>query len=346
MNVLIVKLFSLGDVLYAMPAVQDILYQLPGVQVDWVVEPDFAPLVRRCVGVHRVIECDLRRWRDTVFTADTRTAWRAFTADLQYECYDAVLDLQGLSKSALVAKMARLSPQGLRYTLANQAEGLSFEAPTRLESDVTIPVESRIHAIDRSRTMCARALVYALPEKLVFGLSGRSGHGSIAYKNIATPFFDSGTATDSPIVALLHGTANAAKLWPVEHWLELGHRLNALGYTVALAHGNDEEQWRSESIAGRLSQAVVWPRRGLNALTDALAECLGVVSVDSGLGHIAMALDVPLVKIYNADTCWRTGPQHKDHQLSVFADPTPTVDAVWTAWMRASALAALRDSTH
>ncbi|SDP78365.1 heptosyltransferase-1 [Rhodoferax sp. OV413] len=344
MNVLIVKLSSLGDVVYAMPAVQDMLSELPGTLVDWVVEPDFAPLVRRCAGVHRVIECDLRRWRETVFTADTRTAWRAFSSDLQYECYDAVLDLQGLSKSALVAKMARLSPQGLRYALANQTEGRSFEAPTRWEADVAIPVEPRIHAIERSRVMCARALVYALPEKLSFGLAPHVGKELRAIKNIANTFFDSGSVAPASIVALLHGSSRADKHWPDEYWLELGHRLNALGYTVAFPHGSDEEQWRSESIASRLEQAVVWPRMGMNALTDALGECLGAVGVDSGLCNIATALDLPLVRLYNFDTVWRTGPRDNDHQFSVFGEPTPSVDAVWNAWMQASALASLRDS--
>ena len=343
MNVLIVKLSSLGDVVHAMPAVQDILSELPGTQVDWVVEPGFAPLVRRCEGVRRVIECDLRRWRKTVFTVDTRNAWRAFSADLQQETYDAVLDLQGLSKSALVAKMARLSPDGLRYALANQTEGSSFEAPTRWVADVAIPVEPRIHAINRSRVMCARALVYALPEKVNFGLVSHSSMDVNAIKNISNNFFDSGATSPAPVVAFVHGTSRADKQWPVEHWLDLGHRMNALGYTVAFTHGNDEELWRSESIASRLTQAVVWPRMKVDALTDAMSECMGVVGVDSGLSHIAVALDLPHVQIYNFDTAWRTGPLQSDHQISVVSDTTPTVDAVWGAWMQASALAALRD---
>lgn len=341
MNVLIVTLSSLGDVVQAMPAVQDILHAFPGARVDWVVEPDFAPLVRRCAGVHRVIECDLKRWRETVLTADTRNAWRAFSADLQYECYDAVLDLQGTTKSNLVAKMARLGSDGLRYTLANQAEGAAFQAPTRWVADVAVPVESQLHAVDRARVMCARALVYALPDHASFGLLAHEDTARRATKSIVNQFFDVGQIEATPIVAFLHGSTRADKSWPEAHWLDLGHRLNDLGYTVAFAHDQDEEQWRSQSIANRLNQAIVWPRMPLGALTDALGECLGVVGVDNGASQIAAALDLPLVKIYNFDTVWRTGPQHRDHQLSVFAEPTPSVNAVWNAWMQASALAAL-----
>ena len=75
MRVLIVKLSSLGDVVHAMPAVQDILRAVPGAQIDWVVERGFAPLVRRCEGVDRVIECALRRWRKAPLSAATRRAF-------------------------------------------------------------------------------------------------------------------------------------------------------------------------------------------------------------------------------------------------------------------------------
>jgi hypothetical protein len=63
LNILIVKLSSLGDVVHTMPAVQDLRAAFPGARIDWVVERGFAPLVQRCEGVRRVIPCELRRWR-------------------------------------------------------------------------------------------------------------------------------------------------------------------------------------------------------------------------------------------------------------------------------------------
>ncbi len=191
--------------------------------------------------------------------------------------------------------------------------------------------------------MCARSLVYALPARISYGITVRSTPESTAIMNIAQDFFDSGSSTPAPVVVLIHGSSRPEKQWPESHWLELGHRLNGLGYTVAFVHGSDEEQWRSESIAGRLTQAVVWPRMTTDAMVDALAQSLGVIGLDSGLSHIAVALDLPVVQIYNFDTVWRTGPLESEHQISVFAEPTPTVDSVWQAWMQASALASLRE---
>ena len=65
-----------------MPAVQDLRQAFPTAHIDWVVEGAFAPLVARCEGVHRVIPCDLRRWRKSPFAQDTRQEWRAFRAAL------------------------------------------------------------------------------------------------------------------------------------------------------------------------------------------------------------------------------------------------------------------------
>jgi heptosyltransferase-1 len=64
-----------------------------------------------------------------------------------------------------------------------------------------------------------------------------------------------------------------------------------------------------------------------------MAQCSGVIGVDSGLSHIAVALDLPHVQIYNFDTAWRTGPEGMTRQCSVVDCPTPSVDAVWDAWL-------------
>jgi heptosyltransferase-1 len=67
-----------------------------------------------------------------------------------------------------------------------------------------------------------------------------------------------------------------------------------------------------------------------------MASSAGVIGVDSGLSHIAVALNLPHVQIYNFDTAWRTGPissaNEKIRQRSVVDFPTPSVDAVWSLW--------------
>jgi heptosyltransferase-1 len=338
LKILIVKLSSLGDVVHAMPAVRDLARALPNAQIDWVVERGFVSLVRRCKGVHRVIACDLRVWRKTPFSAATRQAWALFKRELQAEAYDAVIDLQGLSKSALVAWLAKLTPEGKRYGLANQTEGSGFEAPARWVAHEAIAMPRHIHAVVRSRELCARALRYTLPSELTYGLLAQVDKADAAIKDAADK------AGLLGMVALVHGSSRADKQWPVAHWQQLITRLNAAGYGVALPHGNAAEEQSANAIARGMAHAQVWPRLPLDALTDALATCSGVIGVDSGLSHIAVALDLPHVQIYNFDTAWRTGPEVAQiasaaRQVSVFESPTPSLDSVWQAWQAVLAAA-------
>ena len=128
-RVLLVKLSSLGDVVHTLPVAVDIQRALANVRIDWVVERSFAPLVRRCQSVSRVIEVDLRRWRRAPLAPDTRQQWRAFLGALRAEAYDAVIDVQGLTKSALVSRLARLTPSGQRYAMANATGARAMSVP-------------------------------------------------------------------------------------------------------------------------------------------------------------------------------------------------------------------------
>jgi len=359
MKILLVKLSSLGDVIHALPVVQDIRAALPDAQIDWVVEKSFAPVLALCPALHRVIACDLRRWRKSPFSAPTRQQWNAFKADLRQTPYDAVIDLQGLSKSALVARLARLAPNGQRYALANQTDGSGYEAPTRWLADVAIRIEPRTPVVQRSRELAAQALGYTFAPLPDFGLSVPPA-----------PQAPDAVAADkaAPQIAFVHGTSRADKEWPLAHWIELGQRLNAAGFQIVLPHGNAKELATSQTLAAALNagaggsapaaafsqgagasaappdapaRAIVWPQLPLDALTRQLARCAGVIGVDSGVSHIAVALDLPHVQIYNFDTAWRTGPDGAARrQRSVFAQPAPDVETVWQTWLVCSAVGA------
>ena len=109
------------------------------------------------------------------------------------------------------------------------APALGREQPAR-----SVEGES-VHAVQRARVLSAQALGYTVPDSEHFGLSARMDSAQVATKNIAT---------GEPLVALVHGTSRQDKEWPLDHWLQLGYRLNDAGFAVAVAHGSDAEQRR------------------------------------------------------------------------------------------------------
>ena len=317
MRILIVKLSSLGDVVHALPVVADIRAAHPGARIDWVVEPAFAPLLDRTTGVAAVIDCALRRWtRAGLWKPSTLAEVRAFAARLRRERYDAIVDLQGLTKSAVIARLAR----GTSFGLANRTDGASHEPPARWLVSKAISVEPHSHALDRSRELVAAALGTRIDAPPTFGLVPRAP----------------AEAGRARTVVLIHGTSRADKLWPEASWIEIGRRLADEGWAVALPQAGSEEGRRARAIAAAIGgDSTVWPALELGAFIDRLATTAGAIGVDSGPSHIATALGLPHVQLYNFPTSWRTGPQPAHSgglQVSIEGDPVPTVAAAWAAW--------------
>jgi heptosyltransferase-1 len=321
LKVLLIKLTSLGDVIHTLAAARELVAARPEVQLHWAVDQQFASVLQACPFVHHVHALPMRRLGLKLW----HPQWRASLRSLRAQAFDAVIDAQGLSKSALISTLSRCTAQGQRWALARQTDGSSYEAPTRWVADEAVQTPVHIHAVERSRILCAKALSYALPE-----------WSSTRLK----PWLQVTAHDQVPAntVALIHGTSRADKTWPQAHWVALGQRLGQRGFQIALMHGNDEEAQAAARIESQLQasqvQTTIWPRHDLMTLASRLAACCGVIGVDGGVSHIAVALGLPHVQIYNHDTAWRTGPLHEAHQLSVFQSPHPDLEAVWQAWLK------------
>ncbi|STU54952.1 lipopolysaccharide heptosyltransferase I [Klebsiella pneumoniae subsp. ozaenae] len=117
MRVLIVKTSSMGDVLHTLPALTDAAQAIPGIRFDWVVEEGFAQIPSWHKSVERVIPVAIRRWRKAWFSTPIKAERQTFREAVQAVKYDAIIDAQGLVKSA--ALVTRLAPRRqARYGLA------------------------------------------------------------------------------------------------------------------------------------------------------------------------------------------------------------------------------------
>jgi heptosyltransferase I len=274
-RILLVKTSSLGDVVHNLPAASDIRRHFPDAHVDWVVEEAYAPIVSLHPAVKRVIPVALRRWRRRFLGAATWTEIGEFRRLSRAEQYDAVIDTQGLVKSALMSRAAKGRHHGFDAGTAREPLAAPFY-------DVRHHVPWTHHAVERNRLLVAVALGFRAEGEADYGLAGR----------LSAP------PPAAPYCVLLHGSARTEKLWTEASWVELGRRLSARGLGCVLPWGNEDERARSLRLAQQIGGAVVPSFEPLDRLAASLAGAAAVIGVDTGLTHLAAALGRPVVAIF------------------------------------------------
>lgn len=286
MRVLVIKMSSMGDILHTLPALTDAAKKIPNIQFDWVVEQSFAEIPAWHPRVNKVIPIAFRRLRKTPFKSFFGKEWRNFLKELRQTKYDLVIDAQGLLKSAFINMFTRGKSAGLDYQSAR--EGFAS-----IGHQKKITVNPNQHAVTRMRELFAKALDYSLDLPLDYGIS-------------ATQFLSLNQVKEK-FVLFFHGTTWQTKLWPVNYWKELAHLLNQRGLKVFLTFGNEEEKQRAEEIAKNNDNVTVLSKMSLKEVTQLMAAATAIVSVDTGLGHVAAALSVPTISLYGPTDAKLTG---------------------------------------
>ena len=279
------KTSSMGDVIHNLPVASDLRAVYPGSEIDWIVEESFAALPRLHPAVRRVLRVAIRRWRGSWWQDRTRNEVRAFLAELKSAAYDAVIDTQGLLKSALIARCARGPRFGLDWSSSREPLGVFYSR--------TFSVPWTMHAVERNRALAARALAYALPDRFEYGISASRAN---------VVWLPAGR-----YAVLIHGTSAQRKLWAEDRWIDLGRRLEKTGVRGVLPWGSTEERERGERIARAVPEAIVPPSLSIMELASVFAGALVAVGVDTGLTHLAGALGIPTVGIYCATDPAATG---------------------------------------
>jgi heptosyltransferase I len=292
LKILIVRVSSLGDVVHNMPMVADILRHHPDAVIDWAVEEAYVDLVRLNEGVRKVIPFALRRWRKNLLAITTHAEICGFHRALRQEAYDVVFDTQGLLKTGLVMGMARLNPGGKRVGLANGTEGSGYEGLSRIFHTASVAVGSRTHAVLRGRLVAAETFGYAIAYPADF--------------NLKIPAARPDWLPAEPYAVFFHATARASKQWPAAHWVGLARLLAERGLPVLLPWGNANEKLQAQQLASRMANARVLPRLSMMDAVLLAGKAALAVGVDTGLTHIAAALNRPTVELYCDSPRWKT----------------------------------------
>ena len=277
---LIVKTSSMGDVVHALPLASDLARRYPAAAIDWLVEESFAAIAGMHAAIHRVIPVAVRRWRGSPLAATTWREVRAVKRQLRAQSYAAIVDCQGLLKSAWMARWARGPRWG--FDRAGTREPLAAFLYTN-----TVAVARDQHAIARNRALGAAACGTDATTPPAFGLKPPA---------LAQDVF--GEATRASYAVLLTNASRATKLWPDDRWQAVEHWLHGQGLRSVLFAGSERERQDTRARAAGMQGAWLAPSCGLGDIAAVLARASVVIGLDTGLTHLAAALGAPTVGIF------------------------------------------------
>ena len=275
-RILVVKLSSLGDLFHALPVICPIQQEL-NATIDWVTQTPYVDLVKCFPDVNRVIAFPRR---------DFFKHWSAFVRDLRREKYDLVLDLQGLLKSALVARIAR-GRKRIGPSFAREGSRLFYSA-------VAGPKNKNRHAVDE-----------VLDVVRYLGCEVQKPEFPVAFPKGVTP-------QPKPRVAFIPCSRWRTKNWPPERFVEVGRALQKRAGATIFLVGSPEDQSVCDDIEKQLGGRVVnvCGKTSLVELGSLLQEMDLTVTVDSGPMHMAAAIGRPVLAVFGATDPKRTGPPY------------------------------------
>ncbi len=286
MNILIVRLGALGDVIHAVPAAAALRKAFPAAVIDWLVDAKHRDIVSLVTAIDRAVPLE----------SPTFAGWTAALRTLRLTAYDVAIDLQGLMKSAVLA----------RASGANRVIGFSI---WHLREKAARPFYSDAHEAEgghviRKNLRLLRALGVD-DEDIRFPLAEVPSRALEELRGGLPP--GRGFALINP------GAAWPNKRWPPERFGELAAFLHdACGLTPVVLWGPGEQALADQVIAASSSTAMAAPATAIADLVALSRAAALVVSGDTGPLHIATAVGTPTVSLFGPTDPDRNGPYAAD----------------------------------
>ena len=287
-RILIVRLGSLGDIIHAVPAAAAIRRAFPAASIDWLVDMRHRTLLDLVPVVDR---------RISVSTSGLGSLASAVKA-MRRVRYDAALDLQGLLKSAGVARLS-----GARRVIGFPA-GLLRERAARVFYTETSG-DAAPHVIDKNLSML-KAIGIRMPQ-VEFPLDDRNP----AIANEARTAL--GIAADRRFAIINPGAAWPNKRWPPVYFAEVAKGLaERHGLRSLVLWGPGEKRIAETIVTAGDGVAAVSPETSVADLVSLTKAAALVISGDTGPLHIAAACGTPIVGIFGPTDPQRNGPWGED----------------------------------
>jgi heptosyltransferase I len=301
---LIVRLGALGDVVHAIPVAAALRRSIPSAQIDWLVSAKHGEILDLVTVIDRAIVVN-----DRDRSSGGAPLWQA-VAELRRNRYEVVLDLQGLIKSALLARLSG-APRIIGFTSSYARESLA----RMFYSESYDPGRGGLYDPRETRHVV----------RINLGLLTRLGIDAAApefpFADVSSDVARWATERTRGRYALLNpGAAWPNKRWPADCFGHVAIDLrDRHGLTAVVLWGPGEEPLAQSVVDAAGGAALLSPKTTIADLVALARGAALMISGDTGPTHVAAAVGTPLVSIFGPTRAVRNGPL-VDRDIAVSRD--------------------------
>jgi heptosyltransferase-1 len=307
-NILIIKPSSLGDIVLALPALSALRHGFPQAKISWLIRPEFADLLRGHPNLNEIILFDRRLLGKSWFNPKAFSEFRRLIQQLREGRFDLVFDFQGLFRTGFLAWIAGCKR---RFGMANAREFASVFYTHKSAQDY-----SCVHLVDYYLRIVAEAGVQTGKPEFRFPADSSADESAMKLllrQNVDSDLSRRSAAKTEKYAVLIPFAARQEKRWPIERFAQLADKIaDNFGLSI-VAIGSEEERPYIDKLASCAKPRIanLAGRTTLRDLIALLKRASLVVSNDTGPGHIAAALYVPLVMIFGPVNPARLRPYNR-----------------------------------
>ncbi|HUS71782.1 MAG TPA: glycosyltransferase family 9 protein, partial [Sedimentisphaerales bacterium] len=225
-NILIIKPSSLGDIVLALPALTALRKSFPDAKISWLIRPEFAPLIENHPHLTDVIIFERKLLGKAWFHPYAFASLLSLIRRLRRDKFDAVIDLQGLLRTA---SLAWLSGCKKRFGIANAREFAHFFYTHKVAQDTDC-----VHLVDYYLKIIQAAGASDTQVQFVFP------QDPAAADSISTLLTSHGIRADNYAV-FIPGSAHSDKCWPTQRFAALADKISSRFHVSIVAAGTEYE---------------------------------------------------------------------------------------------------------
>jgi len=299
-NILITKPSSLGDIVLALPALTALHKSFPEAKISWLVRPEFTQLLENHPHLSEIIAFERKLLGKAWFHSGAFGALVSLVRRLRRSKFDVVFDFQGLFRTA---SLAWLSGSKKRFGMANAREFATIFYTHRVRQDMDC-----IHMVDYYLKIIQAAGATELGVEFVLPENPKAADS-------VGRLLASHEVVDDNYAVFVPSSAHRDKCWPTQHFAALAEKISSRFGSSIIATGSESEAGIIERLKEKANVPIV-SLAGQTSLIELIALLKGakvVISNDTGPGHIAAALGVPIVLLFGRTNPYRLTPYGRNH---------------------------------